>query len=102
MSRSTALEAGIHERPYSDEQKEVQSEVERVHQGRTQRLHLTLSPRSMNRLDMLKEKTEAPSYAEVLKDALRLYDDVIDQVEKGNIFLIRRPNGEVVEYRIFL
>ena len=38
------------------------------------RVQFDLAPRSMERLNALKAKTEAASYAEVVKNALRLYE----------------------------
>ena len=55
----------------------------------------------MTRLQELKEKTEATSYAEVVKNALRLYESVINEAEAGNSFLVRAPSGAVKEYVIF-
>jgi hypothetical protein len=65
------------------------------------RINLGLSPRAAARLLMLRQKTDASTNAEVLRNALRLYDALIEEVEKGNEFLIRNPNGEVTSYRLF-
>lgn len=69
--------------------------------GKT-RVQLDLPPRSMERLHDLKNKTEASSYAEVLKNALRLYEAIVDETLKGNEFLIRYQNDEQVPYKIFV
>lgn len=66
------------------------------------RVQFDLPPRSMERLNALKVKTEASSYAEVLKNALRLYEALIEETEKGNEFLIRDENGTITPYRMFL
>lgn len=55
----------------------------------------------MGRLQELKEKTEATSYAEVIKNALRLYEAVIEEAEAGNSFMVRDPSGAMKEYVIF-
>ena len=55
----------------------------------------------MRRLSDLKEVTEAPSYTEVIKNALRLYEDVINEAQEGNKFFLKDKDGNVVEYRIF-
>ena len=44
----------------------------------TTRVQMELPEKSMQRLSILKDKTEASSYAEVLKNALRLYESIID------------------------
>jgi len=66
------------------------------------RVQFDLPPRSLDRLNALKLKTEASSYAEVLKNALRLYEALIEEAEKGNEFLIRNEDGTITPYRMFL
>jgi metal-responsive CopG/Arc/MetJ family transcriptional regulator len=65
------------------------------------RVQLDLPERALNRLQELKEKTEATSYAEVVKNALRLYEAVVAETEAGNSFMVRAPSGEMKEYVIF-
>ena len=57
---------------------------------------------AMERLTRLKEKTEAASYAEVIRNALRLYEALVDEHEKGAEFSLTRSNGETVAYKIFV
>jgi len=66
------------------------------------RVQFDLPPRSMERLNALKVKTEASSYAEVVKNALRLYEALIEETESGKQFLVRDENGTVSPYRLFL
>ena len=66
------------------------------------RVQLDFAPRSMERLNTLKTKTEASSYAEVVKNALRLYEALIEETESGKQFLIRDENGVVSPFRMFL
>jgi len=66
------------------------------------RVQFDLPPRSLDRLNALKLKTEASSYVEVLKNALRLYEALIEESEKGNEFLIRNEDGTITPYRMFL
>jgi hypothetical protein len=66
------------------------------------RVQFDLPPRSMERLNVLKAKTEAASYAEVLKNALRLYEALIEETERGNEFMVRNADGVVTPYRMFL
>lgn len=65
------------------------------------RVQLDLPEKSMGRLLVLKEKTEAASYAEVIKNALRLYEAVIEETEAGNILLVRDREGRTREYVVF-
>lgn len=67
----------------------------------TKRVQLDLPERSLARLQELRGKTEASSYAEVIKNALRLYEAVVEETEAGNKFLVKTPSGETTEYRIF-
>ncbi len=66
------------------------------------RVQLDFAPRSMERLNALKEKTEASSYAEVVKNALRLYEALIEETEGGKQFLTRDADGVVSPFRMFL
>jgi Arc/MetJ-type ribon-helix-helix transcriptional regulator len=53
-------------------------------------------------LQRLKEKTEAASYAEVIRNALRLLEALVDEHEKGAEFTLRRADGETIAYKIFV
>jgi hypothetical protein len=66
------------------------------------RVQFDLPPRSMDRLNTLKLKTEAASYAEVVKNALRLYEALIEETESGKQFFVRDENGVLCPYRLFL
>ena len=66
------------------------------------RVQFDLPPRSMDRLNILKLKTEAASYAEVVKNALRLYEALIEETESGKQFFVRDENGALSPYRLFL
>ena len=65
------------------------------------RVQFDLPEKSMARLLTLKEKTEATSYAEVVKNALRLYEAVIEEAEAGNKFFVRGDAGTEREYVVF-
>ena len=65
------------------------------------RVQFDLPPRSMERLNALKLKTEASSAAEVVKNARRLYEALIEETESGKQFLVRDANGQVSPYRLF-
>jgi hypothetical protein len=66
------------------------------------RVQLDLPPGSMARLKALRDKTEAVSYAEVLKNALRIYEALIDESAQGSDVIIRRRRGEPGEIKVFL
>ena len=68
----------------------------------TTRIQLELPPASMERLTLLKEKTEATSYAEVTKNAYRLYERLIELVESGEVLCIRGKDGKTRDVEIFV
>jgi Arc/MetJ-type ribon-helix-helix transcriptional regulator len=68
----------------------------------TTRVQLELPDASMERLKALREKTEASSYAEVIKNSLRLYEALIKEAESGKEVCIRDSSGAETTYtRIF-
>ena len=69
---------------------------------RKNRVQLDFPPRAMERLNTLKTKTEASSYAEVVKNALRLYEALIEEDESGKQFLTRDKDGVMSPFRLFL
>ena len=66
------------------------------------RLNLVLPERSMERLEELKDRTDASSVTEVVKNALMTYESLADHLSKGVTFSGRYPNGEIfnVEFMI--
>ena len=68
----------------------------------TVRVQMELPPTAIERLKALKDKTEAASYAEVTKNAYRLYDMLIEMQEKGHSLLVKEPSGEIRALQIFL
>ena len=68
----------------------------------TTRVQLEMPPQAMDRLTRLKEKTEATSYAEVIRNALRVFEALAEEHEKGSEFSLKRSDGQTVAYKIFL
>lgn len=66
----------------------------------TTRVQLELAESSFLRLKSLKDKTEATSYAEVIKNALRLYEGLIDEAERGNQLCIKSKDGSELSYKM--
>ncbi|MEO5374388.1 MAG: hypothetical protein H7840_08915 [Alphaproteobacteria bacterium] len=64
-------------------------------------LEIVLPNRSFERLVALKERTEAVSIEEVIKNALRLYESMIDERDAGHEILVRDKDGNTLNYRIF-
>lgn len=69
---------------------------------KTQRVQLELPPRSMERLSKLKESTEAASYAEVIRNAIRLYEAMVSEASAGREFYIKDKSGTITPYKVFL
>lgn len=67
----------------------------------TKRVQLDLPEKSMQRLQELKRRTEATSYAEVIKNALRLYEAIVAEAEAGGAFMVRTAAGDTKEFVIF-
>ena len=68
----------------------------------TTRVQLEMPPQAMDRLQRLKDRTEAASYAEVIRNALRLYEALVTEAEMGREFAIKSPDGVISPYRIFV
>jgi hypothetical protein len=75
---------------------------EKVRNSGKSRVQFDLSPRAMELLTELKEKTEAPSYAEVFKNAMKLYAGLIEEVERGSEFMLKDKDGRIGPFKIFL
>ncbi len=68
----------------------------------TTRVQMELPETSLERLKMLKEKTEAASYAEVTKNAYRIYERIIDLTESGCTILLKDSQGNTKELELFM
>ncbi len=64
-------------------------------------LSLALSHDAAQRLKALARKTEADSYAEVIRNALQLYEAMIEATETGKQFLTRDRDGVVELYPLW-
>ncbi|MDE2183606.1 MAG: ribbon-helix-helix protein, CopG family [Alphaproteobacteria bacterium] len=68
----------------------------------TTRVQLEMPPQAMERLQRLKDRTEAASYAEVIRNALRLFEALAEEHGKGAEFFVKRADGETIAYKIFV
>lgn len=66
------------------------------------RKNISLGDKALARLESLRERVEATSTSEVVRDALRLYEYIIGESEKGAEFFVKRPNEETSKLEIFL
>ena len=68
----------------------------------TKRINVVLPERSIQRLEILKDKTDASSVTEVIKHALMTYESLADHLGDGVTFTGHRPDGSAfaVEFMI--
>lgn len=62
----------------------------------SKRLNLALPDGSVKRLERLREMTEAGSITEVVKDALKTYDSLLNHLKNGATFEVVHPDGSRV------
>lgn len=72
----------------------------KVDKSELKRVQMDLAPKSLSRLKRLQEVTEAASYAEVIRNALRLYEALVEEHESGAELMIKR-DGTVMPLHIF-
>lgn len=64
------------------------------------RVQMDMPPKSLERLKRLQDITEAASYAEVVRNALQLYEALIEEVQGGAKIFARR-DGKSYPLQIF-
>jgi len=66
------------------------------------RINLVLPDRSVERLESLKERIDATSVTEVIRNALMTYESLADHLVQGVTFFGKRANGEIfnIEFMI--
>lgn len=65
----------------------------------TTRVQFEMQPESIDRLKALRDRTEAASYAEVVRRALQLYEFVVEEADKGSELSIRSEEKGEIRYR---
>jgi hypothetical protein len=61
-----------------------------------QRIQFDFTPESMKRLESLKEKTDATTKAEVVRNALRLYEWFVTQIDPTSTVEVKDKEGETL------
>jgi hypothetical protein len=64
------------------------------------RIQLDLSEDSARRLDDLKKITES-NYTSVVRNALKIYEELIRRAERGENIYVKNERGEMEAWRIF-
>ncbi len=70
--------------------------------GATKHLQIDIGQRSFERLERLRECTEVSKYGDVISDALRLYEAIVEDVLEGNEVLTRKGDGTEIPYRVII
>jgi hypothetical protein len=63
---------------------------------RKKRLNLIIPDRAMERLEWLKDQTEAASHTEVIRQALFVYETLVERVADGSKLMERTSKGELL------
>lgn len=63
---------------------------------------LEMSPQAMVRLQKLKDRSEAVSHAQVIGNALRLYEALVEEYKESSEYVPKRLDGETVKFKIFV
>lgn len=61
-----------------------------------QRVQFDFSPEALKRLEDLKEHTDASTKAEVVRNALKLYEWFVTQIDPESVIEVKDKEGEVV------
>jgi hypothetical protein len=67
----------------------------------SKRFQMELSRRSYRRLEDIAERIETKDFADVMSNALRLYEALVKQADAGSTFIVRHPDGSEEEQEIF-
>ena len=68
---------------------------------KTRRVQLELTAKSMSRLEEVKKKTEASSYADVIRSSMMAYSWLIELHDNGEKVFIEDSSGKMREVEIF-
>jgi len=71
-----------------------------TNENETTRVQMDLSPSSLERLKRLKKMVEAKNYTDVMKDALRLFEWIVEEESAGSKFVIKKKDGELETVKI--
>jgi hypothetical protein len=70
--------------------------------GESKRIQFEFSPDALDRLNRMKEQTDASSYAELVRDALRVYEWVVQQDKAGYDIGLVKGETLVKTVKLFL
>ena len=64
--------------------------------GSKKRLNLVIPDRAMERLEWLRERTDAASHTEVIRQALFAYEQLVEKVSDGSKLMEKTARGELL------
>jgi hypothetical protein len=67
---------------------------------RKRRLNLVIPERAVERLDWLKDRTDAASHTEVIRQALFVYEQVVERVSDGSKLMEKTADGKLLPLAI--
>lgn len=65
------------------------------------RVQLDMPPKAFERLQSLKAETEASTYAEVIKNALKLYAAIIELHRSDGKLMVQQKDGSIAPLIVF-
>jgi len=68
--------------------------------GNRKRLNLVIPERAVERMDWLQARTDAASHTEVIRQALFVYQQVVEKLSEGSKLMERTPKGELLPLSI--
>jgi hypothetical protein len=72
-------------------------ERERIRMGKSKhRLNLIIPGRAMERLEWLRDRTDAASHTEVIRQALFVYEQLVERVSDGSKLMEKTANGQLL------
>ncbi len=66
------------------------------------RIQFQFSPEAYARLQALQKRVDASSYAELVRNALRIYEWILDQEDEGNSFALVKDDEVVKQIKFVL
>lgn len=59
------------------------------------RLNLVIPERVVERLDWLRDRTDAASHTEVIRQALFVYEQIVAKISEGSVLMEKTPGGQL-------
>lgn len=60
----------------------------------TKRVQMDMAPLTLARLQRMQRRTEAASYGETIRNALLLYEQLLDATKDGGVLVIRKADAD--------